>query len=298
MGDERMCRRSFLKYSAVVTAAALTGKAALSVAEESKKGAKLYKALKIDMLPAGLPDAEKFKLAKRCGFEGIDGTPMDDFEAAREQARIAREAGVPIHGIVFGGWHAPFSDPDPNVIKKGLEGMENALRCANAMNATTVLLVPAVVAENVSYADAYKRSQENIRKLLPLAEEMKVIIAVENVWNKFLLSPLEFARYIDEFESPWVRAYFDTGNVVIHGYTQDWIRTLGKRIVKIDLKDFKREGSQWTNLGDGDVNWPEVRKALDEIGYEGYMTAELEGGDEPYLKDIAKRIDRILKIKS
>jgi hexulose-6-phosphate isomerase len=274
--------------------AVVMDKTTLSAAEGEKR-AKLYKALKIGMLPAGLPDAEKFKLAKRCGFEGIDGVPMEDFEAAKEQARLAKEAGVPIHGIVFGGWHALFSDPDPNVIKKGLEGMENALRCANAMGATTVLLVPAVVAENVSYADAYKRSQENIRKLIPLAEEMKVIIAVENVWNKFLLSPLEFARYIDEFESPWVRAYFDTGNVVIHGYTQDWIRTLGKRIVKIDLKDFKRDGYQWTNLGDGDVNWPQVRKALDEIGYEGYMTAELEGGDEAYLKDVARRIDRIIK---
>jgi len=292
-----MCRRSFLKYSAAIMGAGLAGRATLSAAEGEKK-AKLYKALKIGMLPKELSDAEKFKLAKRCGFEGIDGVPMGDFDAAREQARLAKEAGVPIHGIVFGGWHALFSDPDPKIIKKGLEGMENALRCANAMGATTVLLVPAVVGENVGYGDAYKRSQEHIHKLLPLAEEMKVIIAVENVWNKFLLSPFEFARYIDEFESPWVRAYFDTGNVVIHGYTQDWIRTLGKRIVKIDLKDFKREGYQWTNLGDGDVNWPEVRKALDEIGYEGYMTAELEGGDEAYLKDVASRMDRIIKIKN
>lgn len=292
MDNKQIGRRSFMKYSAAVMAGMHLASNSISAAEK-KKDRKWYKALKIGMLPGNIPDAEKFKLAKKCGFDGIDGEPINDLDAAREQAKLAREAGVPIHGLVFGGWHAPFSDPSPEVINKGLEGMKNALRCANAMGAGTVLLVPAIVNENVRYADAYKRSQEHIRKLLPLAEEMKVVIAIENVWNKFLLSPLEFARYIDDFESHWVRAYFDVGNVIIYGYSQDWIRTLGKRIVKIDLKDFKRQGYQWTNLLDGDVNWPEVCRALDEVGFAGYMTAELSGGDEAHLTEIAKRIDRI-----
>jgi len=194
-------------------------------------------------------------------------------------------------------WHAPLSDPNPEVRKKGLEGMETALRSAKVMGADTVLLVPAVVKEDVRYADAYKRSGEHIRKLLPLAEQLDVIIAVENVWNKFLLSPLEFARYVDEFDSPWLKAYFDVGNVILFGYAQDWIRTLGKRTVKIHLKDFKRKGYQWTNLLDGDVNWPQVRRALDEVGYDGFLTPELRGGDEAYLTDLAKRIDRIFAMK-
>jgi hexulose-6-phosphate isomerase len=294
MNVEMIGRRSFLKYAAAVTVGApLLSETEPASAASEKRTRKWYKALKIGMLPGNSSDTEKFKLARKCGFDGIDGSPMDDLNAAREQAKSAKEAGVPIHGLVFGGWHAPFSDPNPDVRKKGLEGMENALRCANAMGANTVLLVPAIVNENVSYADAYKRSQESIRKLVPLAAEMKVAIAVENVWNKFLLSPLEFARYVDELESPWVRAYFDVGNVIIYGYAQDWIRTLGKRIVKIDLKDFKREGYKWTNLLDGDVNWTQVCKALDEVGFEGYMTAELSGGNEEHLTDIAKRIDRI-----
>jgi hexulose-6-phosphate isomerase len=169
-----------------------------------------------------------------------------------------------------------------------------ALTSAKAFGCDAVLLVPAIVTETVGYGDAYKRSQDNIRRLLPLAEEMRVIIAVENVWNKFLLSPLEFARYVDEFDSPWLKAYFDVGNVIVFGFAQDWIRTLGKRIVKIHLKDFKRSGYKWTNLLEGDVNWPEVRKALDEIGYRGFLTPELSGGDEAYLADLSKRIDRII----
>jgi len=175
--------------------------------------------------------------------------------------------------------------------------MRTALRSAKAMGADAVLLVPAVVKEDVRYADAYKRSQEYIRKLLPLAEQLDMIIAVENVWNKFLLSPLEFARYVDEFDSPWLKAYFDVGNVIIYGYAQDWIHTLGKRIVKIHLKDFKRKGYQWTNLLDGDVNWPQVRRAMDQIGYDGFLTPELKGGNQAYLTDLAGRIDRIFAMK-
>ncbi len=291
MKEEIMGRRSFLRYAAAVTAGtSVLGESGF--AKSRQKGAKLRKALQLGMLPKQLSDADKFKLAKKCGFDGIEASPMKDLDAARQLGKLARQAGVPIHSIVYGGWGAPFSDPDPKVIEKGLAGMETALRSAKALGADTVLLVPAVVKENVSYDQAYKRSQRHIRKLLPLAEELGVVIAVENVWNKFLLSPLEFARYVDEFESPWLKAYFDIGNVILFGYSQDWIRTLGKRIVKIHLKDFKRSGYKWTNLLDGDVNWPQVRRALDETGYDGFLTTELRGGDEVYLTDLAGRIDR------
>jgi hexulose-6-phosphate isomerase len=286
-----MERRHFLKYAAAATGTGLLGRSTSSFA--SRTSAKLHKALQFGMLPKNLSDADKFKLAKKCGFEGIEHSPMQNLDAAQELGKLAREAGVPIHSIVYGGWGAPFSDPRPDVIDKGLAEMETALRSAKALGADAVLLVPAIVNEDVGYGDAYKRSQEHIRKLLPLAGELRVIIAVENVWNKFLLSPLEFARYVDEFDSPWLKAYFDIGNVIIFGYAQDWIRTLNKRIVKIHLKDFKRKGYEWTNLLDGDVNWKQVRRALDEIGYEGFLTPELQGGDEAYLTDLSRRIDKI-----
>jgi L-ribulose-5-phosphate 3-epimerase len=296
MQDGRIKRRSFLR----LTAAAAIGPSVLASTIASIKAAeqaKLRKAILITMLPNDLPDKEKFRLAKKCGFEGIEGRwPMKDLKAAAEQAKIAKEEGVRIHSLLY-GWWPPFTNRDPKAVGKSIEEMQNALRGAQAMGADTVLLVPTRVTEDFSYHDAYKYSQQYIHRLIPTAEETRVIIAVENVWNKFLLSPLEFARYLDELESPWVKAYFDVGNVIIYGFAQDWIRTLGKRIAKLHLKDFKRRGYEWTNLLDGDVNWQQVRKALDEIGYDGWMTAELSGGDEAYLTDVANRMDRIIAMK-
>ena len=177
--------------------------------------------------------------------------------------------------------------------------METSLRNARLWGAGVVLLVPAVVNPQTSYGEAWKRSQQVIRqRIVPLATELKVIVGVEEVWNKFLLSPLEMARYVDEFDSPWVKAYFDVGNVVFYGYPEDWIRTLGQRIVRLHLKDFKLERGAgtftWKNLGEGDIDWVAVRKALDEIGYDGYMTTEIAGGDLAYLQDVSARIDRFL----
>jgi hexulose-6-phosphate isomerase len=162
--------------------------------------------------------------------------------------------------------------------------------------------VPAVVNPQTTYKEAYERSQVAIRKLIPLAEELNVTLALEEVWNKFLLSPLEFARYIDEYNSPHIRAYFDVGNVVLYGYPQDWIRTLGKRIVKLHIKDFSfkhQPGTDnsiaaWVPLGDGDIDWTAVSEALRDLGYQGTATVELDPGDAPYLKEMRRRFGLIL----
>ncbi|MCX5759227.1 MAG: sugar phosphate isomerase/epimerase [Candidatus Hydrogenedentes bacterium] len=283
-------RRDFLRHAAMAAAVASTMGSITATAAE---GGALKKALQIGMLPKALSDADKFKLAKACGFEGIEGAPMDDLDAAKKLGELAKAAGTPIHSICHGGWDAPMSEANPDVIAKGTAKIETTLRAAKAMGAEVVLLVPAVVNDQVSYDAAYERSQANIKKILPLAEELKVIIAVENVWNKFLLSPLEFARYVDEFQNPWLRAYFDVGNVVVYGWPEQWIRILGKRIARVPLKDFKRDGMQWKHLREGDVNWPAVRKAFADIGYTSYVTPELAGGDEKYLKDLSERIDKI-----
>ena len=176
--------------------------------------------------------------------------------------------------------------------------MEASLRNAKLWGADAVLLVPGVVNADTSYKDAWTRSQKVIKeRILPLAQELKVVIGMENVWNKFLLSPLEMARYVDEFASPWVKAYLDVGNMLFYGFPQDWVRTLDKRIVRVHVKDFQLDRRQgqfaWKNLGEGDVDWPEVRKALGDVGYEGWVTTEISGGDAAYLKDVVGRLDRI-----
>jgi hexulose-6-phosphate isomerase len=153
----------------------------------------------------------------------------------------------------------------------------------------------------VSYDQAYERSQAEIRKVLPLCAELGVRIAIENVWNQFLLSPLEAARYVDELDSEWVGFHFDIGNVVNYGWPAHWIHILGPRILKLDVKDYSRrlrdEQGLWkgfdAKIGDGDADWPAVMAALDEIGYEGWATAEVSGGDEVRLQEISERMDRV-----
>jgi len=294
---ETVGRREVLKYAAAVAA----GTGLLASAGRGQGGAgagRPLKALQTSMLPKNLLDDQKLALAKKCGFEGIElSGPIGDLKIAKVMGDQAKAAGVPIHSVVNGGWDAPLSDPKPDVTAKGIAGMETSLRCAKACGANVVLLVPGIVTETVGYAEAWDRSQKNIRKLLPLAKELQVTIAVENVWNKFLLSPVEFAKYVDQFDDPWLKAYIDVGNMILFGFAQDWVRTVGKRIVRIHLKDFKRQGSQWTNLLDGDVNWPQVRAALAEIGFTRYITTELGGGNEAYLTDLAQRIDKIIAMK-
>jgi L-ribulose-5-phosphate 3-epimerase len=258
----------------------------------------IKKAVEFEMLPRSMSIADRFQLARDVGFEQIECPTMPDEHEAEDAKKAAEKTGLRIHSVMnMAHWDYPLSSADPAVVAKSVKGMETSLRNAHFWGADTVLLVPAVVNPQTTYHDAWVRSQEQIRKLIPMAQDLKVIIGIEEVWNKFLLSPLEFARYIDEFSSPWIRAYFDVGNVVIFGYPQDWIRTLGKRIVKLHIKDFtfqKRQVAEWVPLREGEINWPEVYKALADVGYSGSATVELDGGNEAYLREVNKRFDLIL----
>jgi hexulose-6-phosphate isomerase len=199
-------------------------------------------------------------------------------------------------------WKYPLSSTDASVVERSLKGARTSLENAHFWGADSVLIVPGVVDASNSYSDVYKRSRESINKLLPLAEQYQIVIGLEEVWNKFLLSPLEFAKYIDDFQSRWLRAYFDVGNVVLYGYPQDWILTLGKRIVKLHIKDFSfrvdpvshDRVAKWMPLLEGDIDWRAVHDALREIGYVGSASVELPGGDGEYLKEVNRRFERIL----
>ncbi|RMH14760.1 MAG: sugar phosphate isomerase/epimerase [Planctomycetota bacterium] len=297
--SEPVSRREFIETAAAVAAAsALTG---TSSAWKGAHTVRVRKALKIGMIAEGGSLTEKFEIAAKAGFEGVELDSPGPY--AVDQVEQAKQAtGLQVPGVVDSvHWNKPLSHPDPSVRKEGREALERAIRDCKAFGGTTVLLVPAVVNKEVSYADAYARSQEEIRKVLPLCEQTGIRIAIENVWNNFLLSPLEAARYTDEL-GPMVGWHFDIGNIVNYGWPEHWIRTLGARIWKLDVKEFSRKRRNdeglWkgfgVEIGEGDCGWAEVRAALDEIGYRGWAAAEVGGGDLARLSDIARRMDAVL----
>ena len=281
----------------------LLSTAAFAATASASTALPITPAVEFNMLPATASIRDRMQMARAAGFTQIECPTTPDQATAEEMKRAAAAAGLHIHSVMNSDhWKYPFSSSDSAVVRKSLDGAITSIKNAKLWGAETVLLVPAVVDAKTSYADAYTRSQKAIRQLIPIAQEHGIILGVEEVWNKFLLSPLEFAHYIDEFQSPWVRAYFDVGNVVLYGYPQDWIRTLGKRIVKLHIKDFtfrddpaiKKRVANWVNLREGDIDWKAIYSALADIGYKGTATVELDGGDSAYLKDVYHRFSLIL----
>ncbi|MEM7227541.1 MAG: sugar phosphate isomerase/epimerase family protein [Planctomycetota bacterium] len=297
-----LTRRSFVKTTGVMLTTSPLMAAERAVPATSPRA--IRKAVKLGMVSDGTTVAEKFQLLRDLGYDGVEvsrpsSLPISALIEARDQT------GLPIHGVVNSQhWGQPLSHPDAAVRDAGRTALEQALRDCKTLGGSTVLLVPAVVNKEISYFDAYTRSQTEIRRVLPLAEELGVRIALENVWNNFLLSPMEAARYVDEFESSWIGWYFDVGNIVAYGWPEQWVRILGSRIIKLDAKEYSRtkqnEEGRWrgfdVKLLDGDCDWSAVMTALDEIGFAGWMTAELSGGDRTWLADVAARMDRIIAI--
>jgi hexulose-6-phosphate isomerase len=291
-------RRGFMGLSAGLALSALTP-SALARGHLLKRA--LKKAVKIGMVGIEGSVRDKFQLLVDLGFDGVEldspsGLDPDEVLAARDAT------GIEIPGVVDSvHWRATLSDPDESVRAEGRRALEGALADCKRFGGTTVLLVPAVVNAQVSYDQAWERSRVEIARVLPRAEELGVKIAIENVWNQFLLSPLEAARYVDSFESDWIGWHFDVGNVVNYGWPEQWVRILGKRILKLDIKEFSRKKRDaeglWKGFGvellEGDCNWPAVMAALDEIGYGGWGTAEIPGGDRQRLTEIAERMDKI-----
>ncbi|MEM1136464.1 MAG: sugar phosphate isomerase/epimerase family protein [Bacteroidota bacterium] len=303
--EAKINRKEFLQYSGKAIAAGFLSPLYLNACAtpvgENRIEGKMKKSLKFGMIKEDLSVLDKFKLLKDLGFDGVELDSPNDL-SEKEILAARDQTGLEIPGVVNSlHWKAPLSDPDSAVREKCVESMKSALTDCKKYGGTTVLLVPAVVNETVSYEEAYKRSQEEIRKLLPTAEETGVKIAIENVWNNFLLSPLEAANYIDEFESDMIGWYFDVGNIVRYGWPEQWIRILGKRIIKVDVKEYSRklanEEGVWegfkSELLEGDCNWQKVMEALYEVGYVGWGSAEIPGGDRKRLAKIAELMDKI-----
>jgi L-ribulose-5-phosphate 3-epimerase len=289
-------RRALLALST----ATLAGGALARAGADAPRARKLRKALGIGMIGAGATLVDKFLLARDCGFEGVEmdgpsGHALADVLAAKEKSGLAIPSVVDsVH------WSHSLGDPDAEVREKGRVGLEAALRDAKAYGAKSVLLVPAVVDASRPYDAAWKHSIAELRATAPLAKELGVKIAVENVWNNFILSPLEANRYMDEIGSAEVGWHLDLGNLLIYGWPEQWARILGPRVLQLHVKEFSRkkmdEQGRWAGfdveLGDGDNDWPAILRALDEIGYDGWGIAEVGGGDETRLKDVSARMDR------
>ncbi len=299
MTPSRPNRRTFLK--SVALGAATLALDSRARADAGRKRA-IKKSLKFGMIGEGATVKEKFAVARECGFDGVEMDSPSGLDLGEVLAAKA-ETGIEIPGVVDSvHWRDTLSDPDASVRARGREALVTALSDCRKLGGTTVLLVPAVVNAKVSYADAYARSQEEIRKVLPAARESGVKIAIENVWNGFLLSPLEAARYVDELGTEVVGWYFDVGNIVNFGWPRHWIEALGTRIVKLDVKEYSRKRRDaeglWkgfeAEIGEGDCDWPDTMKALDAVSYSGWASAEVAGGGRERLADVAARMDRVL----
>lgn len=261
--------------------------------------------------PDDTPLEMVFKYSRDTGFDavelnvsmdGIGLTMNTSMEEAKQIKELADHYGLQLQSISTNLlWKFPLSHQDDKVREQGRKVIEKQIELASYIGADTVLVVPGLVNEETSYLDCYTRSQEELRKVLPLAEKQNVHIGIENVWNKFLLSPLEMARYIDEFDSDYMGAYYDVGNTLQFGYPEQWISILGERIRKIHVKDFKQSVGNITGfvpLLAGDVNWGKVFQALKEIEYKDTVTAEIPAyayGPKYLAEDTAKHLDIVLK---
>ena len=263
------------------------------------------------------PASEVFELAKEQGFEGVevaigatgdglshqvtlDSTP----EECAQVLAAAKNAGIELASMASGfGWALPITSSNADTRKAAIEATQKALRVASYLELDAMLLVPGGVGADfipgfqvTHYQTAYNNALEALREIAPVAEEVGVSVGVENVWNKFLLSPLEFRSFLNEVNSPRVGCYFDVGNVILTGYPEHWIEILGDQITRVHFKDFKKSIGTidgFCDLTEGDVDWKAVMSAFQKIGYDGPVTAEFFGVEDE-LPKISRAMDEIL----
>jgi L-ribulose-5-phosphate 3-epimerase len=285
-------RRDFLKLGSGALAAAALGSVA---ADDPAKKRKIKKAIMYATIGIKAPVLEQFQAVKAAGFEGVE--PMSHMNQD-EVVKALEETGLKAASVCCNThWGKPLSHPDEKVRREGLEGLQQALKDAKRYGASSVLLVPGVVDnKTVSYDDCFKRSVVEIRKAVPLAEELGVKIAIENVWNNFITEPKQAIAFLDEINSPQVGWHFDIGNVVKYSPPETWVPVLGKRILKLHIKEFSKVKGFGVKFFEGDNNWPAIMKALDEVGYQGWGISEQPGDQSKNaeaIKDLSERMDKV-----
>ena len=285
-------RRQFLSTSALATAGTLAASKLSAQEAKTSKGpvleGRIYKALKGGKKGNESPLAF-FERLKKLGFDGVESGSANQ---AAEYAAATKATGVMFHGEVC-GWHwgTRLSSPDEATRAKGLSMMEKNIRNTYLLGGSSVLLVPGRVSgATETHQHVWDRSIAEVRKILPLASRLGVRILIETVWNGFCESPEKFRDYLDAFNNPWVGAYFDIGNMQKFAPAEEWIRTLGNRTVKLDIKDWGKKNG-FCRLGEGDVDWDKVRTALNEVGFSGWATRE---GSDKSLEDTSALIDQLM----
>ncbi len=297
-------RRVLLAGAASVAAGALS----LDSIRAAAPRLAIKKALKFSMIKADGVETitAKMALAKEAGFDGVefDNTPLEAAQVA-EILKAKADLGLEIPGLVAGSSGRKCGSLDEAERREGVAEFALALRHSAELGGTTVLMYPGAVDAERPYDKVYATLQKSIRELIPVAEETGIKIACENVWNNIFVSPVETRDFIDGFDSPWVGWFFDIGNVVRYGWPEQWIRILGPRIFKLDIKEFDRdimskEGlwKGFTNeIGQGSVDWKAVMDALVEIDYRGgWGSAEVRGGDLARLKEVKRAMDTVLSL--
>jgi hexulose-6-phosphate isomerase len=296
-------RRRFLKTSAALAAAsALAGEVQANADDRVSLKGRIFKTLKIGMIRVKGTLTEKFAAAKTAGFAGVEmNAPGMN---ADETKKAIAETGLPVDGTVCGShWQVRHTDPSAEVRAKALDNLQTAIRDTHAVGGHTVLLVIGHGKDGTEQ-EIWKRCQENMAKAIPLAAERGIVIAIENVWNHFLYdhnggsdqTADKFVKFVDELNSPWVGMQFDIGNHWKFGNTGDWIRALGKRIVKLDAKGFSRANDKFTKIGEGDLDWKDSSKALLEINFTGWCAAEVSGGGPDRLKEVSDNMDKVFHL--
>lgn len=288
-----MNRRRFLHTTALAGAALTTAARAQDTPQAGAPPLPIKLSLKYGMTRFDTDIAGTFKILKELGYDGVElDSPGGQNKA--EALAASKATGLPIHGVVNSiHWQTRLSDPSAETRAKSLEGLLTAIRESHSVGGSSVLLVPAVVDQNTTHDQAWERSIAEIRKALPLAAELGIHVLIENVWNQFLYKPdggdsqdaKLLVDYIDEIDSPWVGSYFDIGNHQKFGKPAEWIRQLGCRIVKVDVKDWGVTAG-FSKIGEGDVDWPAVREALKDIRFTGWATAEVQGGNRERCAEI------------
>ncbi|MBG89351.1 MAG: xylose isomerase [Verrucomicrobiales bacterium] len=294
-------RRDFIRAAAAT--AAVTALPNQLLAAKADLNGRIFKTLKIGMIRVKGSLTDKFKAAKAAGFEGVElnapGINVKDAIAASKAAQL------PIDGTVNAGhWQVRHTDADKAVRANALKSLKDGLIQTREIGGHTLLLVVGH-GKDGDEKDIWDRSIENISKAVPLAAELGVTIAIENVWNHFCYdhsgdsdqSVEKFVKYVDAFGSPWVGMQFDLGNHWKYGATGDWVRKLGKRIVKLDIKGFSREESKFKKIGEGDVDWKDVSKALYEINFHGWCAAEVGGGGPERLEEVVANMNKVFGLK-